>query len=127
MLRRNALLLTATAMTTRMQNKLSTGKRLTTRVLAPKCTLYNNSNNSGHMLMMKARVGVLSTTPASKSEKELLLLDHNNDHDHDDDDDDDDDHYSRLGKRDWDKPSTVFKRDSWSSYPTQRFCTSSQC
>ncbi len=117
MLRRNALLLTATALPTRMKNKLSTGQRVIDHVLTPDCTLFKNfnNNNSGQMMMMtmRSRVGVLSTTPASTSENELLLLDHHNGHDHHD--------YNDLGKRDWDKPSTLFKRYSWSSYPTQRY------
>ncbi len=120
MLRRNALLLTATALPTRMKNKLSSGKRATAHVvLAPNCILYKNfnNNNSSQMMMMtmmmRGRVGVLSTTPASTScENKLLLLDHtHHGHDH---------HCNGLGKRDWDKLPTVFKRDSWSSYPTQR-------
>ncbi len=102
MLRRNALLLTTTAATSRAKSFTVFGKRATASVSAPNGSFYfNNFINSGEMMQGR---GVPSTL-SERSQQDQSQLIHNG-----------------LYKVAWHKkPTDVFKRGSWSWKPA-RLC-----
>ncbi len=103
MLRRNALLLTTTATTSRVNSTL-VGKRATASVSAPNGSFYfNNFINSGEMMQVRVSHTGVQSTVSERSQKDQSHLLHNG-----------------LGKVAWHKkPTDVFKRGLWSWKPAK--------